>query len=479
MAPSMTVSTESHTWGSYGPYGRTVGQEQQVDRGFAESIAQVARALQSEHSAQATLQKMVEMAVATIEGCDHAGVTILDGTLQTPAATDDVPRRVDAIQYATNQGPCLSAIRTHRVCVADDLATETRWPLFAARAVAETGVRSMLSFRLFLEQDTLGSLNLYSTRAAAFAAESQLVGEVFASHAALALQAAREHDLVQEMTEDLQAVRGQAKRYARQAEFAVTLQRSMLTDLPDLAPLQAAARYLPATEAAEIGGDWYDAFVLPTGTVALAVGDLAGHDLDAAVAMGQARSTLRTLAVDRCEPPGQLLARFDRVLAQLLLDRTATCVYAHLSPLDPLGRIDPTVAGGRSRQGDWQLDIASAGHLPPLLISQGAAQYLDMPEELLLGSHHSRPRTTSWLVLPAGSTLLLYTDGLIERRDRHLDDGLAELHATAVDLAAAPVDRLCDELLARLVPHPTDDVCLLAVHLPRTPEKHAADSVSS
>ncbi len=105
----------------------------------------------------------------------------------------------------------------------------------------------------------------------------------------------------------------------------------MLTELPNLAPLQLAARYLPATEAAEIGGDWYDAFILPGGAVKLTVGDLAGHDVDAAGAMGQARSALRALAVDRREPPGQLLDRFDAVLAQLLPGRTGTCVCAQVS----------------------------------------------------------------------------------------------------------------------------------------------------
>ena len=110
--------------------------EQQIDRGFAEAISQVARALQAEKSAQETLQKMVELAVATIGGCDHAGVTVMDGEFSTPAATGEVPRLVDRIQYATKQGPCLDAIRHHRMFVSDDLLAEDRWPLFATRTVA-------------------------------------------------------------------------------------------------------------------------------------------------------------------------------------------------------------------------------------------------------------------------------------------------------------------------------------------------------
>ena len=122
--------------------------------------------------------------------------------------------------------------------------------------------------------------------------------------------------------------------------------------------------------------------------------------------------------------------------------------------------------------GRWQALLGNAGHLPPLLITDGAAQYVALPEDLLLGTGIVQQRSTTRMPLPPGSTLLLYTDGLIERRDRHLDDGLAELKATADTLAAAPVDELCDDLLARLAPHPTDDVCLLAVHAP--PPAHAA-----
>jgi serine phosphatase RsbU (regulator of sigma subunit) len=165
------------------------------------------------------------------------------------------------------------------------------------------------------------------------------------------------------MTAQLRASRRQARQYGRQAELAVALQRSMLTELPDLAPLQLAARYLPATEAAEIGGDWYDAFILPGGAVKLTVGDLAGHDVDAAGAMGQARSVLRALAVDRREPPGRLLDRFDTVLAQLLPARTGTCVCAQVSADD---------AG-------WHALLGNAGHPPPLLITDQGARYLELP----------------------------------------------------------------------------------------------------
>ena len=420
------------------------------DRSFGEAIAEVARRLEAEGSAQKTLQKMVELAVATIVGCDHAGVSIINEGVRTPAASDDVPRRVDRLQYDAGEGPCLDAIWKHDVFHTGDLRSEDRWPHFSSRAASETGVLSMLSFRLFVEQDTFGALNLYSRRAHAFDDDSRRVGQVFAAHAAIALQAAREHERVAELEEDLRGSRRETRRYAQQVAVAVALQRSMLTDVPDLSPLKVAARYVPATEAVEVGGDWYDAFALPDGATALVVGDLAGHDIQAAVSMGQARNVLRALAIDRREPPGQLLDRLDAVLSHLQIGQTGTCVYAQLDEQD----------------GGWRAQLANAGHPPPLLIADRAATVLASRPELLLGAGADRPRSTATVALPPGATLLLYTDGLVERRDRSLGHGLAALRSAAVELADRPVEELCDELLARFAAAPDDDVCLLAVRTP-------------
>src|SRR3954468_11784489 len=112
---------------------------------------------------------MVELAVSTIRGCDHAGVSIVerDGEIDTPAASEDVPRHVDELQYESNEGPCLDAIREHAVFQTDALRAERRWPNFRTRATRETGVRSVLSFRLVVDQDAVGALNLYSKRTSA------------------------------------------------------------------------------------------------------------------------------------------------------------------------------------------------------------------------------------------------------------------------------------------------------------------------
>ena len=179
--------------------------------GSADAFAEMARALLAEDDVQHTLQKICDLAVETIEGCDHAGVSFLKGRkVDTPAASDDVPRHVDAIQYEVGEGPCLDAIRDHEVFETGDLGREDRWPQFATRAQRETGITSMLCFRLFVEGDTLGALNLYSKAASAFGEESRTVGLVFAAHAAVALSSAIHDEQMEEALQSRDLI-GQAK----------------------------------------------------------------------------------------------------------------------------------------------------------------------------------------------------------------------------------------------------------------------------
>lgn len=177
----------------------------------AEVFAEVARALVAQADVQRTLQKIVDLAVETIHGCDHAGVTLLKGReASTAAASDDVPATVDAIQYETGEGPCLDAIRHHEVYRTGDLAAERRWPQFSRRAQRETGIASMLCFRLFVEGDTLGALNMYSKAEDAFDDEARAVGLVFAAHAAVALANAIHDEQLEEALQSRDVI-GQAK----------------------------------------------------------------------------------------------------------------------------------------------------------------------------------------------------------------------------------------------------------------------------
>lgn len=160
---------------------------------LAETFGTIARTLLAANDVEETLDTIVTLAVRTIEGCDLAAVTLVEGrSLRTAAGTGELPARVDAIQYETGEGPCLDAIREHEVFGSGDLACDPRWPRFSSRAHAETGVTSMLGIRLFAEEDTMGALNLYSMQPKAFAEEALAIGSVFAAHAGVALSSARE-----------------------------------------------------------------------------------------------------------------------------------------------------------------------------------------------------------------------------------------------------------------------------------------------
>ncbi|MFD4790052.1 PP2C family protein-serine/threonine phosphatase [Streptomyces sp. NPDC058459] len=243
-----------------------------------------------------------------------------------------------------------------------------------------------------------------------------------------------------------------ARLHTEVQTIAERMQRSLLPSLPVVDGLRIAARYAPAASAAQVGGDWYDSFVLPQGDTALIIGDVTGHDLQAAVAMSQIRNMLRGIACDRQEPPGRILRRLDLAMAVLYPHQTATCVYALLK--GPEG-------------GQYQLNWASAGHLPPLLITPaGDTRYLDAGRGMVLGVDPGVQRAGADAVLPPGGTLLLYTDGLVERRGEPLDHSLTRLRQHAAALVGRTPDVLCEELLTGLATDAEDDVAMLALRLP-------------
>ncbi|MGY1595040.1 SpoIIE family protein phosphatase [Geodermatophilus sp. SYSU D00708] len=264
----------------------------------------------------------------------------------------------------------------------------------------------------------------------------------------------RAHELAevaQLRTHLLEALYARSRRVVRAAE---TLQRSHLTDPPASALLDVAVRYVPATSVSQVGGDWYDVFEQPDGSTMLVIGDVVGHDTAAAADMAQLRGLLRGIAFDNAEGPCAVLARLDSAVAGLHLGALATVLVGRLTP-------DPASGGARLR---W----CSAGHLPPLVVGpDGAARALTPPRAgLLLGVDPTARREESETLLEPGSTLLLYTDGLVERRDQVFDDGVARLREELAALRERPVDEVCDEVVARLLPHGAeDDVALVAVRL--------------
>jgi PAS domain S-box-containing protein len=244
-----------------------------------------------------------------------------------------------------------------------------------------------------------------------------------------------------------------ARLYQRQRKVAETMQNHLLPQMPRVPGLQMTVRYLPAPDASQVGGDWYDAFSLSDGATALAVGDVVGHDLEAAAGMAQVRNMLRAYAWALHEPPSQIVERLDEAVMHITDVAMATLILARIEAAE---------------DGHWRLSWTNAGHPPPLLISQdGLAEYLTAGHGILLGTGARRPRTDATVLLPPGSTLLLYTDGLIEEPGHTLDEGLHRLRRHAAALAHHPLASFADQLLRRVRPAANDDdVALLALRAP-------------
>ncbi|MCM3535128.1 MULTISPECIES: SpoIIE family protein phosphatase [Cellulosimicrobium] len=259
-----------------------------------------------------------------------------------------------------------------------------------------------------------------------------------------------------------------ARLYERERDAAHTLQERMLPRLGSLDGLDVAVVYRPAgggssVGAAAVGGDWFEAIELPDGRVLLVVGDVVGHDMHAAAAMGQIRSALLTVAADGTTPE-EVVERLDGLVKRFGLADVATCVVATLGP--------PDADGGR------ELVYCRAGHPPPLLRTpDGAVRPLDESLTTPIGVVTPRPVTAARLRPRAGSVLVLYTDGLVESRARGQREGVAELaralgRAPADADAAAVRDHLLDQAGGR---SDEDDTCLLVVRLPRGDEAAASD----
>jgi hypothetical protein len=243
-----------------------------------------------------------------------------------------------------------------------------------------------------------------------------------------------------------------ARLYTRERASALALQHGMLPhSIPEVPGLDLCYRYVPAENAAEVGGDWFDVITLRSGQSALIVGDVSGHDMRAASVMGQLRTATRTLAgLDLT--PAKVLGRLDQVTADLTDHETfATCVYAIHD----------------AATGEWE--IARAGHPPPALASPGRpARFLDLPPGLPLGlgtGQYEAIRTR----LPAGSTLVLYTDGLIESPHTDIVTGMARMADALTPLSKLALSDACDALLTSLAPNPADDIAVLMARTLNSP----------
>jgi PAS domain S-box-containing protein len=294
--------------------------------------------------------------------------------------------------------------------------------------------RAWVGLPLLAAGAPLGALRFSFTKPRQITEEERVFLEALAGQCALALE--------------------RASLFEREHTTAETLQRSLLPDrLPSVPGIILEARYLPVTRNMEIGGDWYDAFRLPDGRLAVAAGDVMGKGLTAAAGMGRVRNALRALALT--DPrPAAVLAGLDRLFTATELDEQVTTV-AYLV-------VDPVTGEGLA---------GNAGHLPPLLLSRDAPPRLDTTEAgTPLG--WACPRQQYVFRLPPGTTAVLYSDGLVENRRRGLDSGLDELVSVAAQARPGMVEdpaRLLEYLVDRMLTgyEQDDDVTVLVLHVPR------------
>ncbi|MFH8516692.1 SpoIIE family protein phosphatase [Streptomyces gelaticus] len=330
-------------------------------------------------------------------------------------------------------GALAEVLRGVRPVFGDSAAARAALPeLLGAGRTVPTGHRAILAPLRGRRRVIGAAVFLRGTERPSFESNDLLVAAQLATHTALGID--------------------KAVLYGREAYIADELQRTMLPDsLPQPTGVRLASRYLPAAETARVGGDWYDAIPLPGSRVALVVGDVMGHSMTSAAIMGQLRTTAQTLAqLDL--PPQEVLHHLDEQAQRLGSDRMATCLYAVYDPVA------------------HRITIANAGHPPPVLLHLGGrAEVLRVPPGAPIGVGGVDFEAVE-LDAPAGATLLLYTDGLVESRLRDVWTGIELLRERLAATArltgpdhSPPLEALCDDVLDMLGPGDRDDdIALLA-----------------
>jgi serine phosphatase RsbU (regulator of sigma subunit) len=411
--------------------------EQQVGRRL-QGLAFVALELAAADSVEELTDLVVGRGVAAM-GCDGGGVAVRDDDEQVVRLTitdtwREGQRLRQEMPYSTHLPSVVAAI------VPEPIYLGTRdeglaWGPEMELVYATSGREAWASLPLLAEGEHLGSLTVSWVKAREFNADEKALLSAFAALCAQALLRIR--------------VR-QAEREAMVSSrlLSESLQRSLLTEPVQPADMQVVTRYLPAAREAYVGGDWYDAFEVPGGDTLLVVGDVAGHDRLATAAMAQVRGVLRGVAHSLDASPAQVLTGLDHAMRDLRIDALVTAVLARV----------------RTVRQPVSMTWSNAGHLPPVLIRpDGGVELLRREPELLLGVLPATARSDHELSMPPGTTVLLFTDGLVERRGESLTQGLEWLRRRVTSLTSLPLDVLCDTLLTELPTDVDDDIAILAV----------------
>jgi PAS domain S-box-containing protein len=411
-------------------------------------LAQVSSDLSGALDGESALGRLARLVVPTLT--DACIVTVVDregrardvGSWHADPARRALLERYAAVRLETvpMSSPVGRALQGGSPVVERVTAVLDLMPPGEARALLrELGPETAVVLPLVAEGRPVGVLTLYQDPGRAVGDDDLVTAREVAAQAARAID--RVH------------------RQSQQAKLAEELQRSLLTEPPRIEGTSVVVRYLPAAEAARVGGDWYDAFLQRSGAPVLVIGDVVGHDTAAAAAMGQLRGLLRGIAHHSGAGPAEILRGLDEAIASMHTGTLATAAVARLEPAGP--------------GGGCVLRWANAGHPPPGLLHPDGAASLLLGErfDLMLGVDPDADRRESVVVVEPGATVVLYTDGLVESRGRSLDEGFELLRGHLTALAGQPLDVLCDELLDRMVRGvPQDDVALVALRLSGPPD---------
>jgi anti-sigma regulatory factor (Ser/Thr protein kinase)/FixJ family two-component response regulator len=363
--------------------------------------------------------------IAEMLAADTAAILLLDEdrqVLQVRAERGLYGEVESRVTVPVGAGFAGRIVSERRSIVIDDVATSD-----VISPILRQKVASVVGVPLLADNRIIGVMHIGTTVPRRFTAEDTVVLQLAADRAARAID--------------------RAQRYQQEHETAVTLQRSLLPDrLPDVPGLGLAARYLPGAAGTEVGGDWYDVIPLADGRVGIAMGDVVGRGIPAASLMGQLRNGLRAYAIEG-HPPAAVIERLDRLVQSLNPGRMATLLYMVLEP------------DGRAAV------FANAGHLPPLVIdADGKPRLLEGARGVPLGVLPYASFEETEARIDPGSTLVLYTDGLVEERGISLEIRLDDLKRAASEPFAGP-NELCERLLNVLLPEGpgSDDVAVLAL----------------
>jgi PAS domain S-box-containing protein len=381
---------------------------------------------------------------AVVSLLDEAGRGVVRAMLHRDGHKDLLQRYADLLADGLGEGTLQSQVlRTQQPVLITRFrpgyAGEPDVPYEVIETARALGLTSGIVVPLIARRRMLGTLSLISGPS----------GRVFTQH---------DLEIARDLGRRAALALDNARLYQQEHQVAETLQRSLLPDLPHISDVESAVQYLAGNTAASVGGDFYELLDLPDGAVGMAVGDVVGHDLQAAAQMGHLRGLLRACAWDpgteQGRDPARVIARVDRLVQGLSAASMASLIYARAERI-------PEPDGG------WTIDYASAGHPHPLLrLPDGQILLLDRADGLLMGVSLDTTRRSATLTVPCGSTLLMYTDGLIERRGEDLDISTAALCEVVRQLPlTAPPEQLCATVVGHAGQTLEDDVAVLAVRL--------------